>query len=170
MLKSQDIVALMKLAGQEPGWTFDSIAAQLKLSPSAVHRSLKRAEQAGLYSDRRRSVNNSALLEFLVHGAKYLFPAVTSGESRGFATAWAASPLNRQLSSSGRNIPVWPDAHGDVRGIALEPIHQIAVDASKDDPGLREMLVLLDGIRVGSARERAIAEEELTARLSGNVG
>lgn len=82
MLRPQDIVVLLKLAGQEPGWTFEGIGAELDLSPSAVHRSLDRAKQSGFYKARSKAVNRAALLEFLVHGAKYVFPAVRQGEAR----------------------------------------------------------------------------------------
>lgn len=165
MLKPQDIVVLLKLASQQPGWTFEKVAADLDLSPSAVHRSLDRAKQAGLYNTRRRAVNRTALLEFLVHGARYVFPATRHGEARGIPTAWAAPPLMDQLSSSPENVPVWPYAKGKVRGIALEPLHPVVPGASRRDRQLGEMLALFDGIRIGNARERALAIKELAQRL-----
>jgi DNA-binding MarR family transcriptional regulator len=167
MLKSQDIVVLLKLAGQQPGWTFERIAAELDMSPSAVHRTLDRAQQAGLYDSRRREINRAALLEFLVHGARYVFPAVRQGEARGIPTAWAAAPLADRLSSSRENVPVWPHALGKVRGIGLEPLHSVVPEAARRDEKLGELLALFDAIRIGSVRERGLAVKELEQRLGG---
>lgn len=169
MLKPQDIVVLLKLAGQRPDWTFERVAADLDLSPSAIHRSLDRAKQAGLYDARRRAVNRVALLEFLAHGARYVFPALRQGEARGVPTAWAASPLADRLSSSKENVPVWPYAQGKVRGIALEPLHPVVPEAAGRDRQLAEALALFDAIRIGNARERALAVEELSRRLDAPV-
>lgn len=165
MLKPQDIVVLLKLAGQGPGWTFEGIAEQLGLSASAVHRSLDRAREAGLYEPRHRAVNRGQLHEFLIHGAKYVFPASMRGEARGIPTAWAAAPLKDVLSSSGSNPPVWPHALGKVRGIALEPLHPIVPEAAQRDGQLAELLALFDAVRIGGARERGLAAEKLREQL-----
>ncbi|HVD87151.1 MAG TPA: hypothetical protein VNB59_07055 [Solirubrobacterales bacterium] len=164
MLKSQDILVLLKLAGEPPSWTFDSIAHELELSQSSVHRSLQRAQAAKLYDSRRRKVRARALFEFLVHGLKYVFPASWSGEARGRRTAWAAQPLSREIVSSG-NPPVWPDASGDTWGVALEPIHPSVPGAAREDQDLSELLALVDALRIGSARERNLAKKELKKRL-----
>lgn len=169
MLKPQDIVVLLKLVGRHQGWTFEQIASELDLSPSAVHRSLERAEKSGLYSSKRKEVNQPALLELLQHGAKYVFPPIRQGEARGIPTAWAAPPLRDQLVSSQENVPVWPFAQGKKRGIALEPLHPIVPKAAKRDPALGELLALFDAIRIGNARERGLAGKELGRRLKAPV-
>lgn len=169
MLKPQDIVVLLKLAGSARGWTFEQLAGQLSMSVSALHRSLGRAGAAGLYDAAGRRVVSPSLLEFIVHAAKYLFPAAMKGEARGIPTAWAAPPLSGLIASSGSASPVWPDARGEVRGLALEPLHSIAPAAAKKDPDLAEKLALVDAIRLGDARQRGIAVEELTKRLSAEV-
>jgi hypothetical protein len=166
VLKPQDILVLLKLAAGAPSWTFDSLAHQLGLSASAIHRSLGRAEAAGLYDGRRRQIKAAALLEFLSHGLRYAFPAQWSGEARGRPTAWGAPPLAKQLVSSS-NPPVWPDAQGKARGIALKPLHPSAPDAASRDKRLWELLALVDAIRIGNARERNLAVRELKKRLNG---
>ncbi len=166
MLKPQDILVLLKLATGSPSWTFDSLAHELGLSASAIHRSLQRAEAADLYEGRRRKIKAAQLLEFLSHGLKYVYPAEWGGESRGRPTAWAAPPLSGQLVSSS-SPPVWPDANGKVRGLALKPIHPSALDAARRDERLWELLALVDAIRIGNARERNLAVRELKKRLNG---
>jgi hypothetical protein len=166
MLKPQDIVALLKLAGHEREWTYEGIGEELGLSPSAVHRGLERAKRAGLYDDRRKAARGAQLHEFLVHGGKYVFPAEMRGEARGIPTAWAAPPLKDLLASSDRNVPVWPHPGGKTRGIALEPLHPIVPEAARRDPALAELLTLFDAVRIGGPRERSLAAKELRERLS----
>jgi hypothetical protein len=103
--------------------------------------------------------------EFLIHGVKYAFPVQRGEATRGIPTAHAAAPLNSQIAESGDLPPVWPDAEGDVRGVALEPLHKAAPKAARKDTVLHELLALVDALRDGRARERQLAEKELSARL-----
>lgn len=165
MLKAQDIVVLLKLCGS-PSWTFDSIGQELGLSASVIHRSLKRAGKAGLYNARERRINLGSLNEFLVHGVRYAFPATMLGEVCGSPTAWAAAPLANRLAPSKDSLPpVWPHPLGQVRGLGLEPLHPIVPEAARKDPEFAERLALVEGIRIGDARVRSIAAEELEKRL-----
>jgi hypothetical protein len=47
----------------------------------------------------------------------------------------------------------------------LEPLYPSAVDAARRDPVLYECLALVDAIRVGRARERALAVDLLRKRI-----
>lgn len=166
MLQAQDLLVLLKLSESLPSWTFESIAHELGLGSSSVHRSAQRATEAGLYDYPRRAVNYPALREFLIHGARYVFPPKWQGEARGLPTAWAAPPIAERLVWSESNVPVWADPEGKVRGIALEPLHPAVPDAVRRDERLWELLALFDSIRVGAARERKLAADELERRLS----
>jgi MarR family len=166
MLKGEDIVVLLKLTADPPSWTVRSLEAELGIPRSVIQRSLVRLEQAGLLERGRRRANTGRADEFLGHGLRYVFPPVRGGETRGVPTAWAAPPLRDKLADSGELPPVWPDPLGSVRGIALEPLHDSAPGISRRDPALAELLALTDGIRLGDARVRGLAEELLRARLS----
>jgi hypothetical protein len=146
-------------------WTYDSIAHELGLSNSAVHRSVERATQSSLFNRKRREVERTSLQEVLVHGVRYFFPPEWGGEARGLPTAWAAPPLSEQLAQSDGNPPVWPLPGGTVRGIALKPLDPRVPDAALRDRPLHELLALVDAIRIGAARERNLAAKELGARL-----
>src|SRR5438093_9194288 len=98
MLNGQDIVVLLKLAGQDEDWTVRSLEAALGIPRAGVHRSLQRLSAAGVYDLDRRRTNLSQADEFLVHAVKYLFPPQMTGEARGTPTAWAASPLADELA------------------------------------------------------------------------
>jgi hypothetical protein len=165
MLRPQDILILLKLLLLGRDWTYDQIARELGLSSSAVHRGIERVARAGLYRPESREVNRPSLAEFLVHGVRYAFPANWGGEARGIPTAWAAEPLAKKLSFSGKNPPVWPDPNGSVFGIALTPLDPRVPDAARRDEPLGELLALIDGIRIGGARERGLAAKELEKRL-----
>jgi hypothetical protein len=80
-------------------------------------------------------------------------------------TAYAAPPLRDQIAGGGDLPPVWPDPDGDVRGATLEPLHKAVPKAARKDPALHELLALIDALRDGRARERQLAEKELSARL-----
>ncbi len=51
------------------------------------------------------------------------------------------------------------------KGFAVEPLYTSVPMAAKADPALYELLALVDTLRVGRARERNLAEEELKKRL-----
>lgn len=168
MLKGEDVVLLLKLTHVGPDWTVRTLQRETTIPKSVVQRSLKRLWQAGLFDRRRRTANISQAEEFLIHGLKYVFPGSVNGESRGFATAWGAKPLADKLAAPSNDVPpVWPSAHGDTRGPALEPLHASVVEAAKQDPLLREQLTLVDAIRIGDARIRELAANLLTERLGG---
>jgi hypothetical protein len=164
-LLPQDVVVLAKLVsygGQRPA--IAQIAADLALSASQVHLSLRRLVQSRLIDDDGRP-NVRPVEEFLVHGVKYSFPARRGEPSRGIPTAHAAPPVSGHLAATSDLPPVWPSAEGKVRGITFEPLHKTAPLAASKDPVLYELLAIIDALRDGRARERQIAERELGVRL-----
>jgi hypothetical protein len=164
-LLAQDVVMLAKLisyGGQRP--PIAQIAADLVLSTSQVHLSLRRLSQSRLIDEACRPIVRSAE-EFLVHGVKYSFPARRGEPTRGIPTGYAAPPIREQLAATSELPPVWPSAEGKVRGITFEPLHKTVPGAAAKDPTLYELLALIDTLRDGRARERQIAERELGARL-----
>jgi hypothetical protein len=50
--------------------------------------------------------------------------------------------------------------------MTLHPLYPTVPDAASRNPQLYELLVIVDALRAGSPRERAIALLELDARLS----
>ena len=141
------------------------LAADLSLSPSQVHLSLKRLERLRLIEAPSGRPILRAVEEFLLHGVKYVFPARRGEATRGVPTAYAAPPLKGQIVDSGDLPPVWPDPEGAVRGITLEPLHKTVPKAARKDPVLYELLALVDALRDGRAREWQVATRELSAQL-----
>ncbi len=167
MLKPQDLLVLLRLVLVPAGGraTFQELSVELGISASQVHASVKRAALSGLLNLKTRVVNRRNLLEFLVHGAKYSFPARFTTVTRGVPTSHAALPLSKLFAAS-ELPPVWAHPEGTVRGEGLEPLYSSAPDAALRNPELHEWLALLDAVRAGRARERALAIKELTKRLS----
>jgi hypothetical protein len=167
-LKPQDVFVVLKLvAAGSRRFPYSHLAYELTMSPSEVHASVKRAQVSGLLHgmalNNRPNIN--ALMEFLVHGLKYVFPAERGELSRGVATSYGASPLRELISPTDEPIPVWPSAEGSQRGVSLAPLYKTAPAAAERDNAFYELLVLADALRDGRARERQIAESELERRL-----
>jgi hypothetical protein len=168
-LKPQDVVVALKLCGYPNGRPPMSIvASDLGLSPSEVHGAIQRLRSSKLLhgSALKDKPNISGLVEFLVHGLKYAFPAEHGGVTRGVVTSYAAEPLKSQIAASNDLPPVWPWHEGDTRGIGLEPLYKTVPHAALRDPALYQLLALVDAIRDGRARERNLAERDLVQRLN----
>ena len=169
-MKPQDIIVLLKIFLKEPGtWTMSRIAHELFMSKSEVSLAIKRLKVAGLV---RESLdlkcvipNLGAMEEFLIHGLKYVFPAEEGREMRGMPTSHSAAPLSVLIAEDQADIYVWPYEFGDARGKSITPLYRSVPKAAELDIDFYELLVLLDGIRIGRAREVNIASEELVTRI-----
>lgn len=168
ILKPQDLLVTLKLvAVNNKEWTYNKMAVDLVMSPSEVHAAVKRSLQAGLVIKNKGMIqaNYSCLEEFIVHGLKYVFIPERGGITRGIPTIYSIPPLNK-LSLSNDPVPVWPDTMGEARGESFSPLYKSAPKAALNDSTLYEMLVLVDAIRGGRARERELAVKEVRRRLS----
>jgi hypothetical protein len=166
MLKPQDIVAILKVHSlQKASWTYSTLAQSLGMSASEVHAALSRCEAAGLYNGENRRILKQALLEFLVHGLRYVFYAQPGPLSRGLPTAHSAEPLKSKLVASPSEVYVWPDPQGIVRGQAIAPLYRSVPQAANNDPELYALLSLIDALRVGRVREQRLAVGELEKRI-----
>lgn len=150
-------------------YTARALEQQTGISKSQINLSLKRCIEIGLAkTDRKLGVpraNSKALFEFIVYGLKFVFPARTGEMTRGIATAFAAPILQDKLLSAGEYQPVWPDARGNTKGLAVEPLFKTATYAAKKDPEMYALLALVDAIRLGHPRESNLASALLKERL-----
>ena len=165
-MRPQDVVILLKLSTMNlKNFRFADLAESLKISASEVSESLERSRMARLVSEDKRELYRSSLIEFLVFGLKYVFPASPGAMVRGLATAHAAPPLNNIISAQS-DLFVWPTAKGTTRGQSIMPLYKTVPEAAIKDTKLYELLALADAIRVGRAREVNIAIEELKKRIN----
>ena len=167
MLRPLDIVVLLKLALKDGRPPYLQLANELHLYPSEVYNSIKRARVSHFIQrlEPEDRLNRSALLEFLLHGIRYAFPAEKGTLTRGVPTGYAAPPLLESIAASSEPPPVWPYADGSVRGYSFVPLHKNVPKAALEDSKFYELLALVDALRDGRARERELAGRELRKRL-----
>lgn len=168
-LRPQDLLVGLDVftLGGRP-WTLAEVASPLHLSVSEVHGALSRLAASNLFSPASRRANAANLHEFIVHGVRYWLPPVIGPLGPGLATAGCAPPLRDLLAEVAPGSPasyVWPLAEGRELGQQLVPFFATVPMAAAADPGLHELLALVEVFRVGSARERRIGERELGRRL-----
>ncbi len=167
-LKPQDVALALRLAsiGDAP-WTQAGMAAALHINVAVVNHGLKRLAACQLFNARKGRVMRESLLEFLVSGLRYVFPAQLGLFGIGMPTAFSAAPLSSKLRIEEDDGCVWQMPKGKLtaKGRVIEPLYPNAPKAAAKDPQLYEYLALADALRVGRARERAIARDELARRL-----
>jgi hypothetical protein len=155
-MRPQDIVILLKLISLgEKAWLGKDLASSLRISNSEVSESLHRSHFAGLVDSTKRVVRRQAMLDFLVHGLRFVFPVQPGALVRGVPTAYSAAPLSDIIQSN--EAVVWPYATGKLRGQSIEPLYPNAPDAALEDANLHELLALVDVLRIGRVREREAA-------------
>ncbi len=142
-----------------------ALADKLHLPSASVQRSLDRLARTPAFDARQRRVSLAACDELFAHALRYLAPALTGGETRGLATSWAAPPLAEHLAPSSELRPIWPDPHGQLRGLEVKPLHPAVPTLARTDPPMHELLALTDAVRMGNTRTRALAIELLRARI-----
>lgn len=159
-MKPQDIVILLKIiALNSDNWQQLPLAFSLRMSQSEVSQSVARSKFAGLLDDSGKRVMKQALVDFLQYGVAVVFPVKPGAVVRGIPTAHSAAPLNLEINS-GENY-VWPFAMGSVRGHGITPLYSSVPQAAMEDEQLYELLSLVDALRVGKAREKNLAFQEL---------
>lgn len=148
-----------------------SLALETGVSKSQVGLALQRCYDVGLLKQDRKTglprVNVTSLLEFIVYGLRFVFPAKPGELTRGIATGLAAPVLEGQLMTAGDLPPVWSDAKGNTKGVAVEPLYKTVPQAVRRDQRLYAFLALTDAIRFGQSRERTVASDHLSRLLKG---
>lgn len=167
MLKQQDILVLLKIVTyKDASFAMKDVAAALKISPSQVTESLERCKNCGLIDKTKQKVQKLALQELLVHGIKYVFPAIPGGRVRGVPTAHYASPMKELIVASDNDMLVWPHPRGTHKGFSITPLYRTIPDVAQDDEELYQLLAIVDCLRIGRRREVELATEELKKRLA----
>ncbi|ANN97034.1 TPA: hypothetical protein QHF22_003188 [Legionella pneumophila] len=184
MLKPQDIVILLKMLANKNPQQFiqKDLATYLCMSASEVHEGMKRltlshllvpvSQESDTNSKRKKILTpiKAACEECLIYGVKYFCPVRLGEYTRGIPTSYAAPLFAKYIVLGSDPIPIWPYAEGDHRGLALEPLYRSVPQSITKHPDqiFYELLVFIDAIRTGRARERALAIKLLRERISLN--
>ncbi len=163
-LKPQDVVILLKIISLENElWMQKPLAKSLHMSQSEVSQALVRLKNAGLLDGSGKKVMRLAFFDFLKYGLSIVFAQKPGALVRGIPTAHSAPPLNKMIKSE--EIYVWPDSAGTVRGQAIFPLYPSILYVVEKDEKLYQLLALCDALRVGRAREKEFALQELKKRI-----
>jgi len=160
-MKAIDILILLKkISSVQQDLSMRGLADSLSISTSSVSECLERSKNAHLVDDKKKVVNTLALKEFLIHGIMYVFPSLPGRMTRGVPTYVSASPIKEMFVVTKEEF-VWPSATGNMRGQTIKPIYPTVPNVVKDDETLYKLLVIVDVLRIGGAREKEIAIVEL---------
>ena len=165
VLQPVDVPAALSLS-LRPGQTFARLGTELRISPSTAHQAVRRLSAAGLLFSRkgRHEANVGGIEEFIQHGVRYAFPPERGRRQRGVPTAHSAPCVHGILHGDVEPL-VWPSPRGKIAGISLTPLLPAAAELIEEHSDLYELLTLVDLLRVGTARDRAVAGELLRKRL-----
>ncbi len=163
VLKPQDVAVVLRLA-INPKATYAHVGADLSLSTSTAHESVERLRLAGLLRPDSLHPNRHALLEFLEHGLRYVFPARPGSRSRGVPTAWSGPALADEIVAE--EVIVWASPGGTAFGQSIAPLLERAAELPVKAPSVYDLLTLVDAVRVGRVRERTTAVKKLKERLA----
>lgn len=166
MIKPQDIVVGLKLALAAENESYAALAKALGMSASEVHAAVGRLAEARLLEADSRKVRRKPFVEFLLHGVPYAFPASVGEMTRGVPTAWAAPAMAGKVAVTENEAPIWPEPNGNRKGLAVDPLYRTVPAAAANDPALYDLLALVDAVRLGRARERTMAANQIERRLS----
>ena len=168
MLEGIDIVVLLALTSRRVrNAPDDDLGRSLRLKESELAGIWQRAQRSHLWNPITQTVMNSNLLEFLVHGVRYMFPAEVSGvRATGVPTAHSAAPLSSLLAADRGSGFVWAFSAGKATGSVVAPLDSRVPELALADPVLHQLLALVDAMRLGRAREKHMAGELLVERLA----
>ncbi len=165
-LRPHDVAVALQLV-LTPATPYRALADAVGISQGEAHNAVRRLVFARLVRSDTRTVHRGALLEFLLGGVPYAFPAELGPETRGIPTAHAGPLLAAEFAAA--DPVVWPAEHGEYRGAMVEPLYTGATSTFRNNPELYELLTLVDAVRIGRARERHRAQSLLRERLAASI-
>ncbi|MBO5532977.1 MAG: hypothetical protein J5977_11060 [Fibrobacter sp.] len=159
------VILLKKITHQGIVMNGKQLADSLCVSAAEVSVAMERNRIAQLVDESKSRVNILALRDFLVYGIRYCFPAKPGSIVRGVPTASSAGIIKQTVATNGEQY-VWKNSLGTERGQSIIPLYPKASEAARKDTDLYALLVIVDSLRIGKARERNVAIEELDKYLN----
>ena len=158
-------------------WTYATLAEAISMSISQVHGAIGNLLESRLLIGKglKASVSRNVFLNFIIHGARYAYPAVEGPVVRGFPTGVHSNAFDAgnlivfpPPDRKGEMPHVWPSPKGNVRGPSLAPLCEAAVEAALKHPHLNAALAAFDVLRLGKSREVEVAEQFFRKTLGCN--
>jgi hypothetical protein len=167
MLSPIDIAVAIVIA-ENNALKFEEMAQMLGISLSKAFGAVQKLAKSGFMLPGSRRVDRLALLEFLEHGIRYVFPAEPGRLKTGVPTAHSGPVLGPEVDDGGE-VYVWPSPNGSARGREIVPLVPKASELPSRSPRTYEALSLVDALRVGRARDRKLAVNALRRRFHVNA-
>ena len=105
-------------------------------------------------------INKRGFFHLVIYSFQYFFPAELKSMDFGLPTAFSKEGLNSLLAYSSPVPYIWPiQTYKSISGIAVEPMHKSIPYAEIEDNYLYEIFAIIDIFRIGSPREKHIAEK-----------
>ncbi|WP_333617013.1 MarR family transcriptional regulator [Acinetobacter variabilis] len=178
-LKDEELDTFFELSAFYDSLSIRGLAESVVISKSEVSESLKRLIKVGLLlissnSPLKRielvemqwTTNKRALLDLIIYSFQYFFHTEPAGIDIGIPSVFNNKKLSDHLSYSSSLPYVWPaQSYRSVSGLAVEPLYKSVPYAALDDNFLYEVFALIDVFRIGSPREKKIAEKLLREYL-----
>lgn len=170
IIKPHDIIIPLKfISSTGVSKTYRELSEEIFISIGEISEAIKRLKYSKIVSSYNDSlkINRQSLLEFILYGVPYVFPAKKEGKVRGVPTSYSAHPLSKDIIQND-DIIVWAHKEGTVIGFAVEPLYDNAPLAAKKDDRLYVLLALIDAIRLGGGRSYKIAKRYLEEIIIDN--
>ncbi len=186
-LKPLDVVVALKIGLNEQGLrkgntkqgssSVGNLAVSLCKSKGDISRAINRLIPLGLIGERKPkdndvlavnrkyySVQRNALSDFLCYGIRHTFAPARTGFGRGIKTGWSC-PLIKSAMNPPEVPLVWAMPGGEAQGEFIEPLYAKCPEAAMGDPGLYELLSLIEVIRTGKPRELKYAKDMIIEKV-----
>ena len=170
-LKPQDLLVLLKVAAHPPQrWTYAALGEALCMSASEAHASVKRAVASGFAVAPSRaewSPVRPNLLEFMLHGVRYVWPAAVGPVN--FSNRWCPYAVETaEPAHLGASITI-----GLVSAVAFVAIKPEAFAGRGGDylssPDIEDVFNIVDG-REELAKELTAAPAEIRQAVGEALG
>ena len=149
------------------------LAESIVMGKSEVSECIKRLVKVGLlvihnqnFSQRLDlasldwDINKRGFFHLVIYSFQYFFPAELKSMDFGLPTAFSKEGPNSLLAYSSPVPYIWPiQTYKSISGIAVEPMHKSIPYAAINDEYLYEIFAIIDIFRMGSPREKHIAEK-----------
>lgn len=163
-MRPQDVVILLKIIAKgDDLWQNKDLAVELCMSSSEITESLNRSFISGLIDVSKKKVVSHSLVDFLVYGLRYVFPAQPGALVIGLPTANSAPVLKKYFEAEEEYV--WPDINGMAKGQAIEPLYSTVPKAVAKDDKLYNLLALTDALRLRRIKEINVTKDLINKLL-----
>lgn len=178
-LNEDELDEFIELSAFYDSLSVRGLSESIVISKSEVSECLKRLIKVGLLivnssfplkrlnlEEMTWKTNKKALLELILYSFQYFFHTEVSSVDIGIPTVFNNKKLSEYLSYSSSLPYIWPaQSYRSISGLSIQPLHKSVPYASLEDNFLYEIFSLIDVFRIGSPREKKIAENLLREYL-----